>query len=480
MKTEAGKRRAAGGRAWMVCALVLALGATATATAQTATASGSAYPPVPGGMQPGLTITLRLYNYAHVATALLVRSEGEAGAIFRQAGVETIWVDCPLSETELDRIPACQGPMSRADFVLRIRSSATTPQAAAHDDALGSALACLPNGIGCSAEVFYPRVAHWASGGDISAYQLLGHAMAHEIGHLLLGPNSHSRDGIMRPQWNSNDLRVVAQASLRFTPEEAAHLRSAVLTRSPWSQVTPASRQVTTSPSQGLARADSNSRITIWAYNYAHVSKQDLAGGERVTARVFEQAGMTLEWVDCPVSNAEVKAHPICQEHMRSSELALVILPSFSGMHLDAGHTLGFSQVFLDGSFGHYAYVSYEQVEAAARRGPALAYQILGYVAAHELGHVLLTSDAHSSSGIMRAKLEEGDFQDVAQGGLTFTPQQAQRIRDNVAARVLQRELPPFSPGSGQTSTGAHRTAKTSRAATPKRPGRLDARGRDG
>jgi len=203
-------------------------------------------------------------------------------------------------------------------------------------------------------------------------------------------------------------------------------------------------------PSQALGPADSKLRITVWVYNYVAVPKGDLGWAEKSIARVLEQAGIAPEWVDCPVSRAEVNSHPICQERMRPQELALVILPSFSGMHLDSGHTIGFSQVFLNGSSGHYAYVSYERVEAAARRGPALAYQILGYVAAHELGHVLLASRAHSSSGIMRAKLEEGDFQDVAQGGLTFTPQQAQRIRDNVASRTVQRDMAPIFQGSAK------------------------------
>lgn len=192
-----------------------------------------------------------------------------------------------------------------------------------------------------------------------------------------------------------------------------------------------------------LATTDPDPSVTVWVYNYAQVPKRNLAEGKRVTTGVFERVGTTLEWVDCPISGAEVKSHPVCQERMRPQELALVILPSFSGMHLDSGHTIGFSQVFLTGSSGHYAYVSYERVEAAARRGPAVAYQILGYVAAHELGHVLLASGAHSSSGIMRAKLEEGDFQDVARGKLTFTPQQAQRIHDNVAARIRQPEASP-------------------------------------
>lgn len=202
--------------------------------------------------------------------------------------------------------------------------------------------------------------------------------------------------------------------------------------------------------SHALARADCNPRIIVWVYNYAQVSERDLAGGGKVIAEVFERAGIAVEWVDCPVSHAQVYLRPVCQERMRPSELALVILPSFSGMHLDSGHTIGFSQVFLDGSFGHYAYVSYEQVEAAAERGPAVAYQILGYVAAHELGHVLLASGAHTSSGIMRARLEEGDFQDVAQGGFTFTPQQVQRMCDDVAARQMRRDAPPALQNSAK------------------------------
>ena len=37
-----------------------------------------------------------------------------------------------------------------------------------------------------------------ASLGTAEEYQVLGAAMAHEVGHLFLGPNSHSLTGIMR------------------------------------------------------------------------------------------------------------------------------------------------------------------------------------------------------------------------------------------------------------------------------------------
>ena len=100
------RQKAVGSGACAVGAVVLALRTTATTGAQ---AGDTAYPPVAGraehSAEPRLTITLRVYNYAHVATPQLSRAEEEATSIFRQAGVETAWVDCPLSGAELERLP---------------------------------------------------------------------------------------------------------------------------------------------------------------------------------------------------------------------------------------------------------------------------------------------------------------------------------------------------------------------------------------
>jgi hypothetical protein len=211
-----------------VLTLILGAGVAAPVHAQRPSQDTT---PIPVNLEPGSKITLRVYNYAHIPDVLLSRAEEEATAIYRPAGVEAAWVDCPLSGAELDRFPACQQPMGRADFALRILSAAMTQRAPAGGDALGFALPCPEDATGCYAEVFYQRITEWASGAEISAYQLLSHAMAHEIGHLLLGPNSHSRNGIMRAQWNRDNLRVIARASLRFTPEQTERLRAAYLGR---------------------------------------------------------------------------------------------------------------------------------------------------------------------------------------------------------------------------------------------------------
>jgi len=49
---------------------------------------------------------------------------------------------------------------------------------------------------------------------------ILGNVIAHEIGHLLLGLNSHSELGIMQKQWQRNQVRQAVTGNLLFTEEQ--------------------------------------------------------------------------------------------------------------------------------------------------------------------------------------------------------------------------------------------------------------------
>jgi len=50
---------------------------------------------------------------------------------------------------------------------------------------------------------------------------VLGCVIAHELGHLLLGLNSHSSSGIMQSPWKPEKVRRVMQGTLLFTAEQA-------------------------------------------------------------------------------------------------------------------------------------------------------------------------------------------------------------------------------------------------------------------
>ena len=51
-------------------------------------------------------------------------------------------------------------------------------------------------------------------------YLVLGHVMAHELGHILLGEYPHSLSGIMRAQWSIRDWADMSRGWLLFTPEQ--------------------------------------------------------------------------------------------------------------------------------------------------------------------------------------------------------------------------------------------------------------------
>jgi hypothetical protein len=96
---------------------------------------------------------------------------------------------------------------------------------------LGEALTCTPRESACFANVFYNRVQQRTDAEKVSLAQVLGHAMAHELGHLLLGSNSHSSRGIMRGTWSAADIRLVAKGDLLFTSEQTRAMRDNALVR---------------------------------------------------------------------------------------------------------------------------------------------------------------------------------------------------------------------------------------------------------
>jgi len=76
------------------------------------------------------------------------------------------------------------------------------------------------------AYVFYDRVESLSEYFSTAIGQVLGGAVAHEIGHLLLPYHSHSRSGLMRVSWISEDFQNLARGWLLFTPEQGALMRA--------------------------------------------------------------------------------------------------------------------------------------------------------------------------------------------------------------------------------------------------------------
>jgi len=159
-------------------------------------------------------VTVLVINSAGVATAVLRQAEREAGRVFDAAGVEIQWVNC--GETH-----QCQSIPGPTEFMLHIVPSGNTRS----DFVFGEAFLGV-DGRGQYCDVFFDRLRQAQGAVDLAL--LLGDVSAHELGHLLLGSNSHSSFGIMQPRWGAEGLRRLGMGMLLFTREEARSMRSRI------------------------------------------------------------------------------------------------------------------------------------------------------------------------------------------------------------------------------------------------------------
>ena len=173
-------------------------------------------------------ITLRIYNYARVPTPILVSTEPVLRRILRQAGLETKWLDCRLSATDT-RSPVCARPATPSDLILKLLPSSMAQAIPTSGDTVGIAIPTRDKPA-TDAFILYGRVLDLARTGYVREQEILAAVMAHEIGHLLLGP-SHSPSGIMSGKWTRDELELTRLGRLLFTPEESALLRTALVTR---------------------------------------------------------------------------------------------------------------------------------------------------------------------------------------------------------------------------------------------------------
>jgi hypothetical protein len=161
-------------------------------------------------------VTVAVYNDAGAPADLLVQAENIATRVFEQAGVNVKWVNCPVVVQGLLDSEACRKAIFPTYFQQRI----VPPHPSLSESSFGVSYLS-SEGIGCYSYVFYARIAEQHRRNEQNAAVLLGHVMAHEIAHLLLGTNSHSTSGIMRAHWYHKELASADKGLLLFTPDQA-------------------------------------------------------------------------------------------------------------------------------------------------------------------------------------------------------------------------------------------------------------------
>jgi hypothetical protein len=169
-----------------------------------------------------LLVTIRLYDTSGMPAADLRSAMLTADAALRSAAIASAWVVCPApGAAPAANSSGCTGLPHESDLLVRI---VRAPQAVLSADTLGFAAVDAAAGRGTLATVFADRIVRLAKRSAMDGATLVGYAMAHEIGHLLLGTDAHAPRGLMRAAWTLTEINRRIPSEWRFSREDAARI----------------------------------------------------------------------------------------------------------------------------------------------------------------------------------------------------------------------------------------------------------------
>jgi hypothetical protein len=165
-------------------------------------------------------LLLQVSARSEVPTSSLRRAEQEVIAVFKRIGVDVDWIGCGLDSRADD------GRARRPPLPIRVAVMAHMSKAfiVIPSDVLG--LVMRESDAQETAWVLFDRIERVSDRYALDTGLVLGHAMAHEIAHLLLPRGRHGANGLMRPSWDSDNLLDAVHGQLGFSAGEADLIRA--------------------------------------------------------------------------------------------------------------------------------------------------------------------------------------------------------------------------------------------------------------
>jgi hypothetical protein len=164
-------------------------------------------------------LQVQVYDYTGFRPAALTELVTRTQKILTGAGISVEVDACPIGVST-----PCEGRLgSLRQVELRVIAKAPKDDKNARWRELGRSIATHDGGT--FATVYLDLVEDEASEIDLPRIVVLSYAAAHEVGHLLLGADAHTSEGLMKAHWKTEDLQAMAQNRFHFTPEQAQQLK---------------------------------------------------------------------------------------------------------------------------------------------------------------------------------------------------------------------------------------------------------------
>ena len=172
--------------------------------------------------------------------------------------------------------------------------------------------------------------------------------------------------------------------------------------------------------------------VNISVYDDAQLGLVALRQAEEAASYVFYRAGIDARWRTCSV-NGELTQAQGCAKAEYPTDLQLRFLRKSRNLKSE---TAGIAYLSTDGT-GCYSEVFVEPVEELHQTLSLSMAKVSGQAAAHEIAHLLLGSNSHSPTGIMRAHWRRADLVTADRGLLLFDDTQAEKMRQRLEIAAL-------------------------------------------
>ncbi|MCU1263030.1 MAG: hypothetical protein JWO80_5915 [Bryobacterales bacterium] len=176
-----------------------------------------------------------------------------------------------------------------------------------------------------------------------------------------------------------------------------------------------------------FAPAGQSPELTVRVYGFSGLSHRVLQGAETEAARMLRSVPIDLRWVNC---TSQVNSGSCASPQLQTDLIIRFIPKAFSQASKSA---LGSA-----GSTGDYAaaFIFYDRV-TAVRTQARLLPMVIGRVIAHEITHLLLPGQGHSSFGLMRGQWSADDLLPSSFACLGLPKRSVQLMQKEVLRRRL-------------------------------------------
>lgn len=180
--------------------------------------------PAAAAQQPWTQVSVRVHDTSGQTSTDRAVALALADDILSVTRTAVTWRVCDQQDSR-GHHDDCDTRVEPGTLLVRILRSSTSSHIASRS-ALGHAVIDTQARTGVLATVYFDRVGQQAAQAGMSLPRLLGRAIAHELGHLMLSTTAHSAVGLMREEWTVDELRTSLDRDWIFTPVDIVSIQS--------------------------------------------------------------------------------------------------------------------------------------------------------------------------------------------------------------------------------------------------------------